>query len=197
MSGLEKAQETTTLAVIGHGGGGISASEASPPQDVATDVTQSNPQKVAPPKGGRFPFSRRETSQRTLTFDPYAEEAARQAELASHKQESVLQPNRRKGTQLRYASPQGTGETANYEDGRGFFPENVSSSMKFPPKPLSPARLKWWIGICVAFTVLAPVIAIVMGATLHAREMKYPGPGNLTLFNGRTVRSLPQPPNQQ
>lgn len=54
-------------------------------------------------------------------------------------------------------------------------------------KPLSPARLKWWIAICVAFTFLAPAISIGMGVTLHAREMTYPGPGNITLFNGRTV----------
>jgi hypothetical protein len=57
-----------------------------------------------------------------------------------------------------------------------------------PPKRLSPRRLKWWLAICAAFTILAPVISIIMGWTLHAREMRYPGPGNITLFPGRTVR---------
>ncbi|RXW22275.1 hypothetical protein EST38_g3568 [Candolleomyces aberdarensis] len=55
------------------------------------------------------------------------------------------------------------------------------------PKRLSPTRVKWWLAVCVAFTILAPVISIIMGWTLHAKEMAYPGPGDIPLFQGRTI----------
>ncbi|RXW17704.1 hypothetical protein EST38_g8158 [Candolleomyces aberdarensis] len=127
MSGVKKAEAEAATAITSHDQEGQAPSEASPPQEPATDVAQSKPRKVASPQGGRISFSRRQTSQRTLTFDPYAEEEARQLELEAQKQQSALQPNRRKA------------------------------------------------------------ISIGMGTTLHAREMKYPGPGNLTLFDGRTL----------
>ncbi|TFK29101.1 hypothetical protein FA15DRAFT_700381 [Coprinopsis marcescibilis] len=57
-------------------------------------------------------------------------------------------------------------------------------------KPMSISRLRWWLGTCVAFAVLAPVISVTMGMTLHATDMQYPAPPPSAEFPGRTVRAV-------
>ncbi|TFK29099.1 hypothetical protein FA15DRAFT_700379 [Coprinopsis marcescibilis] len=68
-------------------------------------------------------------------------------------------------------------------------PGHQQSSNDVQAKPMSVNRLRWWIGMCVAFVVLAPVISVAMGMTLHARDMQYPGPPQSAEFQGRTVRA--------
>lgn len=56
------------------------------------------------------------------------------------------------------------------------------------PKLLGRIRLRLWLATCLAFVILAPLISIIMGVTLHAKEMRYPGGEGLNVFSGRTVR---------
>ncbi|KAJ2919612.1 hypothetical protein MD484_g799, partial [Candolleomyces efflorescens] len=124
---------------------------------------------------------------RQLTFASPAEQPSREIiESPVHDSEDVAQSST---TLARPARPnelkrgRDRGLTQNSQPGWWSFQTKSTTA----PRPLSPTRLKWWLAICAAFAILAPAISIVMGWTLHAREMTYPGPGNITLFPGRTL----------
>lgn len=131
-----------------------------------------------------------ETANTFTTFDPYREESITNN---SPKPPVVPQPNRRKHTQIIAESPRTMSLDAGGQEKRhpqgakeqtlGWFHEPVPTP---PTKPLSPLRLKLWLGMCIAFTILAPVISIVLGVTAHSREMSYPGT-DAPPFDGRTV----------
>jgi hypothetical protein len=48
--------------------------------------------------------------------------------------------------------------------------------------------LRCWICSSLAFLVLAPVISIMLGLHLHARDFRYVPDGDIVPFNGRTLR---------
>ena len=62
---------------------------------------------------------------------------------------------------------------------------NHDGSPPKPAKPMSILRIRLWIALCVAFFVLAPLISVLLGYQLHAKDMDY-GPID-HLFEGRTV----------
>jgi hypothetical protein len=55
------------------------------------------------------------------------------------------------------------------------------------PKPMSVLRIRLWIAFCVAFFVLAPVVSILLGVSLHAKDMHY-DQLERPEYDGRTVR---------
>lgn len=112
---------------------------------------------------------RSNTSPPAVAYDPYVEDNAAPTSTDLH-------PNRRQSTRSLSQSP-----------GKGpdnWFPE---ASTKPTPKEPSAKRLIGWLVTCVAFVILAPVISIVMGVTMHARDMAYPGNDGLPQFNGRIL----------
>ena len=48
--------------------------------------------------------------------------------------------------------------------------------------------LRCWICSSLAFLVLAPVISIMLGLHLHARDFRYVPDGDIVPFNDRTLR---------
>lgn len=48
--------------------------------------------------------------------------------------------------------------------------------------------LRCWIGSAVAFLILAPLISIILGLHLHARDFQYIPDDDIVSFNGRTLQ---------
>jgi len=50
-------------------------------------------------------------------------------------------------------------------------------------------RLRWWIGCCISFLIIAPVVSIMIGLSLHTRDFQYiPDANSVALFSGRTLQ---------
>lgn len=47
--------------------------------------------------------------------------------------------------------------------------------------------LRWWIASCLAFLALAPLVSIMLGLHLHARDFQYSADATAPEFVGRTV----------
>ncbi|KAF6748201.1 hypothetical protein DFP72DRAFT_1074469 [Ephemerocybe angulata] len=117
------------------------------------------------------PSNRRDTSRTVLSYDPYAEVTA------VPPSPSELQPNRRNTVQAINIERNDSSSTQVHAKG------DSGKVAKVPSR----ARLVWWLATCAVFVILAPVIAILMGVTLHAREMSYSGAGGIEQFAGRTI----------
>ncbi|KAG2008798.1 hypothetical protein CC2G_014190 [Coprinopsis cinerea AmutBmut pab1-1] len=70
-------------------------------------------------------------------------------------------------------------------------PEPESGGQLAQPLPKavdqpSPRRVRFWFWFSVAFTLLAPIVSIVLGITLHDKDMTYPVP-SADNFDGRTL----------
>ena len=45
--------------------------------------------------------------------------------------------------------------------------------------------VRWWIFACLSFLILSPVVSVLLGLNLHARDFQYLD--NKSTFDGRTV----------
>ncbi|TEB34001.1 hypothetical protein FA13DRAFT_1730316 [Coprinellus micaceus] len=128
------------------------------------------PLKTATPSvvGPRPSAAHHESSSATLSFNPYDEVSNTSAAKTARK----LQPNRHE----------------HVEDAQDRHVHEAHGNHDLKPyKPLGVLRLRLWLATCVAFTILAPLVSIIMGVTLHARDMRYPGDEGLDVFPGRTI----------
>lgn len=155
---------------------GVDTGSPSPPKQ---PLNAAAPNVVGP----RPSAAHHESSSATLSFNPYEEASNTSSTKAAPK----LQPNRHEhveNSQIGMVPLQSNAVLKQKDilvhDAHGNHDLN-------PYKPLSVLRLRLWLATCVAFAILAPLVSIIMGVTLHARDMHYPGDEGLDVFPGRTV----------
>jgi hypothetical protein len=143
------------------------------------------PLKTATPNvvGPRPSAAHHESSSATLSFNPYDEVSNTSAAKTAPK----LPPNRHEHVEDAQIDMVPLHGNAVLKQKDNLVHEAHGNHDLKPYKPLSVLRLRLWLATCVAFTILAPLVSIIMGVTLHARDMRYPGDEGLDVFPGRTV----------